>query len=65
MLLSSCTFALTASEAPFKAFSSLSSRSISIFLQVSINFKGDKFEEISKTTLKNFGLFGFGHDKLS
>ena len=40
-------------------------RLISIFLQISINFEGDKFDEISKIIFKNFGLFGFGQDKLS
>ena len=40
-------------------------RSISISLQISINFKGVKFDEISKIMFQNFGLFGLGQDKLS
>jgi len=40
-------------------------RSISISLQISINFKGGKFDEISKIMFQNFGLFGLGQDKLS
>ena len=38
---------------------------VSIFLHFFNNSSGAKLVDISKTILKNFGLFGLGHDKLS
>ena len=38
---------------------------LSISLHLLINSEELKLVSISKTTFKNFGLFGLGHDKLS